>query len=107
MRAANKGGEGWVEISYVVDTNGNVQDPIVNDFVGHNDFKMAAIEALEKWQFSSAIKDGQPTEQCHQNIRFEFFMGKQNGASRKLIRRYKEANVLLEQNDLASAAEKK
>ena len=37
-RAAMRGGEGWVKISYVVDVDGNVQDPIVNDFGGHKDF---------------------------------------------------------------------
>ena len=105
-RAAMRGGEGWVEISYVVDIDGNVQDPIVDDFGGHKDFKQAAVKALKKWQFSPALQNGQATEQCHQNIRFDFIMGDQSGASKKFIREYKIARALLEKNDLAEAAMK-
>jgi len=39
-RALRKGGEGWVEISYVVGVNGNVQDPIVNDLADIKTLKM-------------------------------------------------------------------
>lgn len=105
-RAAMRGGEGWVKISYVVDVEGNVQDPIVNDFGGHKDFKQAAIKALKKWQFSPALQNGQPTEQCHQNIRFDFTMNDQSGATRKFIREYKIARALLEKNELEEAAKK-
>lgn len=103
-RAAMRGGEGWVKISYVVDVDGNVQDPIVNDFGGHKDFKKAAVKALKKWQFSPALQNGQATEQCHQNIRFDFIMGDQSGASRKFIREYKIARALLDNNELDEAA---
>jgi TonB family protein len=105
-RAAMRGGEGWVKISYVVDVDGNVQDPIVNDFGGHNDFKKAAVKALKKWQFSPAMQNGQPTEQCHQNIRFDFTMSNQSGASRKFIRAYKIAREVLEKDDLEEATKK-
>ena len=50
------------------------------------------------------MQNGQATEQCHQNIRFDFIMGDQSGASRKFIREYKIARALLDNNELEEAA---
>jgi len=102
-RAAKAGAEGWVQMSYVIDTQGKVQDAVVEDFGGHQTFKRAALKAIEKWTFSPAIKDGEPTEQCHQAVQFNFTLNGNNGASKRFISRYKEADELIKAKDFAGA----
>ena len=48
VSAARKGHEGWVKMSYVIDEQGNVQDPIVEDHGGNKAFKQKALTALKK-----------------------------------------------------------
>jgi len=101
--AARIGAEGWVQMSYVIDTEGNVVDPVVEDFGGNRKFKSAALSAIKKWKFDPAMKDGKPTEQCHQSVQFDFTMSGQTGAKRKFINTYKIIEELLQEEDFAQA----
>lgn len=101
--AARSGNEGWVMMSYVIDVDGNVQDPIVEDFEGDKNFKRSAVRALKNWKFAPAMKDGKPTEQCHSAVRFDFTMSDANGASRSFVRIYKKARDLLASGDISGA----
>jgi TonB family protein len=103
IMAAKDGKEGWVLMSYVVDVEGNVQDPVVEDYEGDKRFQRSALDAIERWKFSPAMKDGKPTEQCHSAVRFDFTMGGVGGASRKFIRIYEEALDALNEGDLEKA----
>ena len=46
-KAVRAGAEGWVRMSYVVDVNGKVQDPEVQDFGGDKDFKLLIERAAQ------------------------------------------------------------
>lgn len=101
--AAKSGAEGWVQMSYVVDTQGNVQDPIVEDSGGHRIFRRAAMSAIKGWKYSPAIKDGKPTEMCHQSVQFNFTMRGKTGAKKRFIHQYKAAKTLIAEGDYEAA----
>lgn len=101
--ASRAGAEGWVQMSYVIDVNGNVQDPIIEDFGGHRAFKQSALSAIKNWKFDPAMKDGNATEQCHQSVQFDFTLGDNNGATRRFISQYKEADALIKAEEYSAA----
>lgn len=103
--AARRGQEGWVKMSFVVDEQGNVQDPVIDDFAGHRSFKRTALRALQKWTFEPAIKDGKPTQQCHQAVQFDFTMGDGSamGAKRSFISKYRDIDTLRKEGKLEEA----
>ena len=90
--AARKGREGWVRLSYVIDEEGRVKDPVVEDFFGSPSFKRSALSAVKKWQYNPAIKDGEPTQQCHQAVQMDFALVGKTGATRKFIKAYKNVD---------------
>ncbi|MGK0370123.1 MAG: TonB family protein [Glaciecola sp.] len=102
-QAARAGAEGWVQMSYVIDIDGNVQDPVVEDFGGHYTFKRSALRAIKDWKFTPAMKDGKPTEQCHQTVQFDFTMDNNYGATKRFIKKYKEADAFIKSKDYAAA----
>tara|TARA_A200000113_G_scaffold37522_2_gene30676 strand:+ start:119 stop:1216 length:1098 start_codon:yes stop_codon:yes gene_type:complete len=103
--AARKGREGWVRLSYVIDEEGRVKDPVVEDFFGSPSFKKSALSAVKKWQYSPAIKDGEPTQQCHQAVQMDFSMVGKSGATRKFIKAYKNVDDIFKAGDLEAADE--
>lgn len=102
-QAARKGQEGWVRMSYVVDEEGRVKDPVVDDFFGNSAFKKSALSAVKKWKFEPAVKDGEPTQQCHQSVQMDFVLGGRTGASRKFVGAYKDADALFQAGDIDAA----
>lgn len=104
VQAARAAREGWVTVSYVIDAEGKVQDPIIEDYAGDRSFKRAAMSAIEDWQFLPAMKNGEPTQQCHQAVRIDFTMdGVNTGATRKFIVNYKEAEEYLKNDEIEKA----
>ena len=101
--AARRGREGWVRVSYVIDEQGNVKDPVIDDYFGSSAFKRSALSAVEQWKFEPAMKDGKPTQQCHQLVQMDFKMGGQTGARRKFIIAYKEADEIFRSGDIEAA----
>lgn len=102
--AARESKEGWVKVSYVIDEEGKVKDPIIEDYTGDSAFKRAAMNAIEQWQFTPAMKNGEPTQQCHQAVRIDFMMGNSNkGGTRRFVSSYKKANEYLKNNDIENA----
>lgn len=101
--AAKSGKEGWVKMSYVIDETGRVKDPIVDDFGGDRRFVRKAVSALERWTFNPAMKDGKPTQQCEQQIQFDFVLDQKPGARREFIKRYKNIDTLLNNGELEAA----
>ncbi len=106
--AARNGQEGWVKMSYVIDENGNVQDPIIDDYAGHRAFKKQALRALKKWTFEPAMKNGKPTQQCHQAIQFDFTMseGAVRGAKRSFVAKYRDIDALRKDGKIQEAEAK-
>ena len=103
--AARKGREGWVRLSYIIDEEGRVKDPVVEDFFGSPSFKRSALSAVKKWQYDPAIKDGEPTQQCHQAVQMDFSMGGKTGATRKFIKAYKNVDEIFKAGNVEAADE--
>ena len=95
--------EGFVQMSFVVDELGNVQDPVIENFSGHKGFKKEALKAVKQWKYSPAMQDGKPVQQCHQKVQFDFALDGSKGATRAFIRKYRLATKLLEEQNLAEA----
>lgn len=103
VTAARAGAEGWVQMSYVIDVDGKVKDPVVEDYGGYSGFKRAALIAIQDWTYAPAMKNGKPTEQCHKLVQFDFTMEGNTGATRRFVRVYKEANEKIASEDYAAA----
>ncbi|HEV2538444.1 MAG TPA: energy transducer TonB [Frateuria sp.] len=59
-RRANQ--EGWVVVSYNVDTDGNVNGVKVLDAQPRHLFDREAVDAVERWKFKPATRNGVPVE---------------------------------------------
>ena len=103
--AVRRGREGWVRLSYVIDEEGRVKDPVVEDFFGSPSFKRSALSAVKKWQYDPAIKDGEPTQQCHQAVQLDFTIGGKTGATRKFIKAYKNVDEIFKAGNVEAADE--
>ncbi len=103
--AARARAEGWVKISYVVDKNGQVIDPVIEDSGGHRAFRGAAMSAVKKWEFTPATQNGETVEQCKSSVRLDFVMGGQSGASRRFVNRYRKADEQFKNGNIEEANE--
>lgn len=63
--------EGWVLVSFTVDPNGRTSDVKVVDAQPHRIFDRAAMDAVERYQFTPAMKDGVAVSSTKQQ-RIEF-----------------------------------
>ncbi|WP_243039119.1 energy transducer TonB [Dyella sedimenti] len=52
--------EGWVEVSFTITPEGNVDDVKVIDAEPRHVFDRAAVEAVSRWKYDPATKDGTP-----------------------------------------------
>lgn len=101
--AAINGYEGWAKVSYIVDEQGNVVDPVVESFGGHKGFKRSTINAVKKWKFTPAMKDGKPTQSCHNEVHMSFLLEDHLGARASFIKRYRKVQEAINANDLNTA----
>lgn len=54
--------EGKVTVNYMVDTQGNVFEPVVVESYGHRSFDTAALRAISRFKFEPATLEGQAVE---------------------------------------------
>ena len=66
--AARNGQEGWVKLSFVIDQQGNVLDPIVEDSSGVKSLENAARMAIINWKYDPAKRNGEAIEQCQMTV---------------------------------------
>ncbi|QOL27034.1 energy transducer TonB [Thalassotalea sp. LPB0316] len=102
---ARAGREGWVVLSYVIETDGEVSGIVIEDSSGSSQFEREAIRAVEKWQFSPAIEDGKPVTQCKNTVQLDFKMHNSGvGVSRKFLSLHNRFNEALN-NESATSTE--
>ncbi len=58
--ALRAGQEGWVDLTFTVTADGSVTNVKVADSQPRHVFDRAAIDAVNRWRFDPALKDGQP-----------------------------------------------
>jgi protein TonB len=61
-QARRAGQNGWVVVSFTVTTDGNTSNLKVADAEPRHVFERSALDAVERWKFSPAMKDGQAVE---------------------------------------------
>jgi protein TonB len=71
-RAAERGLEGWVELSFIISATGTVQDAEVTNSHPRNVFDRAALRAVRRWKYNPKIADGKPVERHGITVRLEF-----------------------------------
>jgi len=71
-QAQRSGTEGWVEVDFKVDTEGRVRDAKVTQAQPRHVFDRSALEAVNRWQFQPAMRDGKPvTTELRRRIQFK------------------------------------
>ena len=75
-RALQRGIEGFVGLSFTVDRFGSVIDPVVITAAPQGVFDRAALQAISRWKYSPAVKDGQAVETYDVRQRIVFQMEK-------------------------------
>lgn len=71
-RALQRGIEGYVELSFTVNPQGRVEDPVVLYAEPEGYFERAALNSIRKWQYSPAMDNGEavPVRDVRQRIVF-------------------------------------
>jgi protein TonB len=72
-RALQRGVQGFVELSFTVNAQGRVVDPVVLYAEPEGYFERAALNSIRKWQYSPAMDRGEPiaVHDIRQRIVFE------------------------------------
>ncbi|MFT5675954.1 MAG: TonB family protein [Paraglaciecola sp.] len=103
---ARAGGEGWVQMSFVISKNGTVIDPVIADSSGSRGFEKAALRAIKKWQYSPAMVDGEAIEQCQNKVQIDFKLQNSAQAVRRRFRSaYIKAKEAMDEKDMSTAME--
>jgi TonB family protein len=85
--------EGWVMLSYIITPEGSVAEPMIENSSGGEAFEKAALQAISRWRYSPATRDGEPVEQSMVKTRVVFQLERdgQTGGTRTFRRTYAEA----------------
>ena len=104
-RALQYGNEGWVMLSFVVTETGDVEEPMIEDSSGVEEFERAALEAISRWRYTPATVNGEPVRQSMMNTRITFALegGAASGATRGFESAYRKIRQLLDAGDYAAA----
>ncbi len=71
-RAADRGIEGWVQVSFTISAAGTVKDPVVVAAEPGTVFNWAALRAIRKWKYSPKIEDGVAVERHDVRVKLHF-----------------------------------
>jgi len=102
-----RGKEGWAVLSYIVDVDGRVKDPLVLDSAGSERFAEVAKKALLGFEFYPALLNGKPIESANNKYKFMFSIKKTSaGASRAFAREYRRIRTLLDNKEFDAFLER-
>ncbi|MCZ6641697.1 MAG: energy transducer TonB [Gammaproteobacteria bacterium] len=104
-QALRRSQEGWVVVSFIIDTQGKVRSPIVVDSNGLRDFERAALAAVRKFRYEPATLNGRPVEQSQtrNKIVFQLTGVEEQGARGKFVRWYRKILKQFKEGDLELA----
>lgn len=98
------GNEGWVQLSYIIDKEGNVTDPIIEASIGGPAFEKTAKEALSNLKYSPAVYKGSPVTQAVSGEVVEFLLDQTfEGVDQGFSNAYTELITLYQQGNYAEA----
>jgi TonB family protein len=73
--ARQRGVSGWVDVQFIVRTDGSVSDPIIMGSEPVGVFDQSAVEAIRKWRYKPVLRDGQAIDQ-RASLRLKFSLDK-------------------------------
>ncbi|MBW8182739.1 TonB family protein [Shewanella nanhaiensis] len=76
--AANKGIEGWVQLNFDINAQGNTENISVLKSSPKGVFDQAAIKSLSKWEYRPKIVNGEAVHQHGQTIQLDFTLSDKN-----------------------------
>ena len=98
-----KGREGWVQLGFMVDAQGQTYEIDVIESTGDRDFEQAAIRALKRSEFIPAQLDGQ-TLDAGSVFKYTFALsGNAKGASRPFVGKYRQLIEAVQEGDRDNA----
>ncbi|AOT07859.1 energy transducer TonB [Pseudoalteromonas luteoviolacea] len=104
--AADRGREGWVQLSYVINEKGEVESPVIEHSSGHASFERSALKAVNQWKFKPALQNGKPVKQCKNQVQMSFYLqDAPRSVSSSFLNRYKKIGKKIDSNDLESIPE--
>ncbi|NQZ93507.1 MAG: energy transducer TonB [Moritella sp.] len=71
-RALKQGAQGWVKLSFTIDTLGRPVDIKVMDAKPRRLFEKSALKALRKWKYQPKLEEGRAVMQVNQTVTLEF-----------------------------------
>ncbi|MBQ4876619.1 energy transducer TonB [Pseudoalteromonas luteoviolacea] len=104
--AAERGREGWVQLSYVVNEQGEVESAVIEKSSGEASFERSALKAVKQWQFKPALQNNKPIKQCKNQVQLMYHLPEPyRGVSRSFLTRYKKIVKRIDKNELESVPE--
>jgi TonB family protein len=94
--------EGWVTLSFMVDTTGRPYEVAVTDSTGSTAFEKLAVNAIERSTFKPATLNGNPIDAVS-DLTYTFTSSRQPGAGAGFIKTYKRLQELIKAGDRAAA----
>lgn len=105
--ALSRGQEGFVTLNFIVEPDGSVADPIVEDSSGIKEFEKAAITSILKTRYRPATLDGKPIQQCATQQVYHFTIDRRGlGARSAFVSDYKQVAKLVGEQQEATAEAK-
>lgn len=100
------GRQGWVELSFVINEDGNVIDPVVQDSSGSGPFEYAALKTVEDWTYEPATWGGERVQQSENKVLIAFAIeGEEDSVTAAFNRLYRKVDKKLLNRELESARE--
>lgn len=76
VRAAQRGIEGWVEVTFTISSTGTVKNAKVVGYEPSSVFNKAALRAIRKWKYNPKVEDGKAVERPGVIVRLSFNLDK-------------------------------
>ncbi|NBC22309.1 MAG: TonB family protein [Gammaproteobacteria bacterium] len=101
------GSEGWVQLHFMIDPEGQPYEIVVTDSTGDNAFEESAVRAVERSTFEPAALDGRPIDAGY-NLKISFALEGEGapGARPSFVRDYRRAIAAIESGDREQAEER-
>ncbi len=105
-RAVQNGQEGWVLLSFVVNTEGEVESLMVENSSNLSVFGDSALNAVQNFMFTPAMENGQAVEASFVQYLINFSLEDgSDGARSSFLRRYEEISQLIRQEKFEGVEE--
>lgn len=104
MSMRRKARDGWVMLSFVVDKEGKVSEPVVIDSSGERAYEKSAMDAIVDWKFKPGRLDGKAMEVSNLTKRLSFTVtGDSRGVRRSFLTSYNEFIQLMQKGEFDAA----